>query len=1297
MPNLTFKTYYFKKLILFFAIALSAFSCGKLDNLDSDDFDLFGDNDRRTSQQLRRYSDSPMDPSPLIEFIVDPANPLSVQYEKQIRKACDYTKMPYRMVEASELNQTLQIPESARVLCLVDGKKLSDESINRLVTFVASGGSLFVPFAAEDKRLGFLLGFRPDADRDTDIKSKGFFFETPVLPNLTNQNYNAKAIHFGYAGTNFSDKVRVLATAVSNKKYPTVLENPVGKGKVLFYNTSLAFEKIDRGFLFAGILHGLEGVPYPIVNASTIFLDDFPSPLYDIKFEPIKSEMNLTVTDFVSKVWWPDMRALAKKYKISYSSMICFDYKNTTEPPFLFDQWEAHRIKDKGRSQVLSDWLIRDVAKNGHELSFHGYNHVEFKEGHWKNRDFIITALNGVRKKWEVSNYGPMPVTYVPPSNIIDKKGVKELTQGMPSIKFMCSVYLGELSEGGAREYDFDPYNPDLFDYPRLTDAFSIPEDQQYSRESTYLITGIWNHFVHPDDVYQIADPKNISQGDFDLRNPDGLGWRKTKGKDRSLLGDFDKYLAKVTAAFPQMRFLNAGEGAMLTNDWRASKFKHHSETGSYTVAEVDNEKSITDNQYWFMYGTFTNAARLESQLQDQGAVFTKTPFQDGYLYNIFTKKPKLTLRDLMYVKPDNVAAAQLLTKKAGEEYRRFLANVKRYDSGGYVENWEDDSDAKFKAELVQLKTRMLSEATIDTAIWNKYARYMTWDDRGAEVWKMLEDHCVKHPSSKNIMYSRELNRIVEYPNDQIREKWMAAQMLINPDDKDLVMAYMDSYQAPENQEKIKNALVALMKTDKSFPTYLQYLKYLLQNDPPGALKELQDKQPSEEYRVLAGDISWLFANDNQFQKAYDWSVFTDDIDFQSKMSWLIELKSYQLLETEYDKYIAKHPDDFKVKAAMAGVLHDTGRFKDSWVLADGLPDTPEKNDLRDMLNKDVIYVEPELQMDLLDNHPNLFLPEVSQQLEKNFRKERGDFLAYNTSAESNKADPSAFKNVLSYNHYDKHANLHSFAATYSTMYDIEYLVKDRDNVTHAIGGIQYQFNNPKSYEKLQYWLRGRVEYSDYQRFYYLFGMGANISKNKNYKSAEFKIFPAETGPAYSKRIYRMQLNIYEDWYFLKYINASLSLEGNYYTPSKPNTNIKTSDSYEGSITGKITLDNGVEKKSKFLPFLEGSLSQGSLGHSTVPLSTGYPYWMIDERLYGGGGIGWKYGLSDSNLNTRVEAAYFFDDYSKEFERYTGEINYQIFDYTALSLSFEIYTQSKFYSNNLQFGVKYNLKRHKKK
>lgn len=112
---------------------------------------------------------------------------------------------------------------------------------------------------------------------------------------------------------------------------------------------------------------------------------------------------------------------------------------------------------------------------------------------------------------------------------------------------------------------------------------------------------------------------------------------------------------------------------------------------------------------------------------------------------------------------------------------------------------------------------------------------------------------------------------------------------------------------------------------------------------------------------------------------------------------------------------------------------------------------------------------------------------------------------------------------------------------------------------------------------------------------------------------------------------------------------------------------------------------------------MEASVLKSSIGNATINPSSGYPYWIIANRFYTGGGLGWKFGKEESNFTSRVEAAWFYDDYAADFKRLTGVMSYQIWDFTALTTSFELYSQSKFYSNVIQFGVKYNLKKKTKK
>ena len=1277
------------------ALAMTLAGCGKWDNLEADDFDFFGDDNKRDIA-LRNYSVPGMSSTPLVEFLIDENNQYSKDYEKDIRKICDYTKIPYLAVYLKAFEASPTIPASARVVCILDTKKLSQSSLNKLMDFAAAGGTIFMPFANEDKRAAFLMGFKPEAEFATDVKSKGFLFKTPVLPKMKNKTYSEESIHYGFAKENFSKNIKVFATAVDNPNFPVILENPVGKGKVILYNTTLAFTKIDRGLLFSAVLKGLEGVPYPIANTSTIFLDDFPSPLYDSKEEPIKAEMDITIRDYVKKVWWPDMDVLAKKYRLDYSAMICFDYKNKTSPPFLFDQWNSTKMKDGRKTLPVSEWLVNDVKAKGHELAFHGYNHVEFLKGEWPNPEFIPTALKAAQKMWQVSNFGDFPVTYVPPSNHIDKAGVNYLHEGMPSIKYMCSLYLGSIEDGGGREFDFDPYNKELFDYPRISSGFYMNSQTQFAHESMYLFTGIWTHFVHPDDVYQIDRPGNISQGEDELRNFKNLGWRKTKGKDHGMLSEFDDYLKEMAMTYPQIRYVDGGEGGRIVNDWRASKFQHIAEEGSYTVQEVNPEASLSDNQYWFLYGSFENAPKIESQLKREAVVYSRSLYQDGYLFTVFTSKPKLTLRDLKYKGPDNKAADAKLIKKTRDDFKRYQASVTRFLKGGSYENAEDPDVIRAR-QMDKLKVKLMAEGAINQEEWKKYADYLIEQDRAEEIWKMLADYCVKFPTKDNIMYSKVLNTIIEYPNELTKEKWLSAQLLVTPNDKDLLNSYIADFYTPENQEKIRQALVNLLKVDTSFATYLQYIQHLLAYDQPEALKEMQDKKPAADFKPVATDVAWLFANDGQYQKAYDWSLLSEEIDFPTKMSWLIELKQLKLLEQEYKRYIVKNPNDVQAKATMAQVYHDNNRFRDSWIIANSLPDMAEKEELRRMLNTDVEFVDEALQEELMADHSELFYPDVLDKLNRKFRKERGDFLAYNTSADTNREDPQVFRNVVSYNHYDSKGNLHSFAGTYSTMYKVDLPIKDPDNITHAVGGLQYQFNSPKENETFHYWGKARAEYSDFQKFYGHFGAGVNYTRNKNFKSAEFNIFPAETGPAYSKMVYTMRLNLYADYYLFNLLNASIALQGEHYTDSRGYRLFRIGKSYEGAVTVKVAYDKGEDVRSKFLPFIEGARTQASIGEASVEPSLGYPYWMIDDRLYGGGGIGWKFGQETDNIQTRLEAGFFFDDYTNQFQRLTGEVAWQIFDYTQLTAGFEAYLQDQYYSNSVRFGIKYNLKKRRKK
>lgn len=1304
----------------FFVLCLSSsmISCeGIEDWSELQKIDLFNSKGGQDSGvAFKKYKAPGLSAQPVIQSIYDPTVKYSRLYNAEIRKACDYTKLPFYCIPVDSWNASPKIAATTRVIMVYDTKKLSDASIPKLLDFVSAGGTLYIPFADEDRRMAYLLGFKPEAEYATDTKSSGFYFNLPMLPGMKDRTYASKMKLFGFTGQNFSSKIKVLATASNNPKYPLVIENSVGKGRVLFFNTSGDLGKIDRGLLFAGVLRGLEGIPYPIANTATIFLDDFPAPQYDIKAEPVKSEMDMTTADFVSRVWWPDMRDLAKEYKIPYAAMLTFDYRNKIVPPFTLDQWNSRKIKTKDKSEPLPDWMVNDVKKNGHELAFHGYNHVSLTKHLWRNPKFIPTAMNTVKKKWEISDYGKFPATYVPPSNEIDAMGVKMLKDAMPSIKYMCSLFLGQRDEGGDREFDYDPYDQRMFDYPRISSGFYFNDTERYAIHSMYLFTGIWTHFVHPDDIYQIPATADKRSGGYSLRNDMNYGWRKSKNSDKAMFPEFKIFMKQLTSYYPQMRFVNGEQGGDIVVNWRASRFSHESEKGLYTVKQINSDNQ--DKEYWFLFVSYENSEKIESSLRSQSVLYSKTPLMDGWLISVYSNKPRLTLPDLFYKKPKDRAKLAAIINAIRADFAQYKIDVKKFTSGAI---YAELAEKKLKQEMTALKNKIMSTPEIDPAQWNKYANYLSWDDKGLEIWKLYEEHIAKYPSKNNILYSKELDRLIGYKSDADKERWMSEQMKVSPEDKALIKSYIVNFDEEVYREKIKNARKALYKLDPTPQNYKDYIGHLLQFYPDEAYAELLGKKAIADWGDLATQITWLFADNGNFEKAIEWSDYSTEIDFVQKMNWYIESGRSKEIEPLYKDYIAKHPEDEIASILMANIYHEQGRFKDSWVLANSLHDSYEKEELRKMLNRDVLFEKVDLQQDLIAHHTALFYPEVLKKLTKEIRLAHGNFIDFKTSLETNQENPQVQKNLVSYNFFDKKNQIHSIGLAYSKYYKLDFkdLIYD-DNFNNYLIGLEYKFTTAQRETKPQYWIRGRFELDKFTRGYPQGSIGFNFAKEKVYRSAELTALPVETAGGMNQKMYDIQLIAYQDLFLLKHFNVSLAFEGHYYTdgllsrdtigpiinPERsahlngfgrsfrkvytplPDGSFRVDDydqAYNLALTMRILWDNGETKKSKLLPFLESQVSHGSRD-----MSLGYPYWMIKNRIYGGGGLGWEF--KTENFQSRVEAGYFLDTFASHFARFSSSASYQMFDFTALTLGFEIFEQSKFYSNNIQFGIKHNFK-----
>jgi hypothetical protein len=173
------------------AVALLMVGCEGLDDWsDLKSIELFNAKDETNTNQkaFKRYTVPVLSSQAVIQFIYDPSSKFSKAYNQEIRKVFDYTKLPFNSLNIQTWNSTLKVAPTTRIIIVYDTKKLNDASVEVLINFVSNGGTLFIPFANEDKRMAFLLGFKPEAEYGTDTKAMGWYFNTPVLPNMTGKS-----------------------------------------------------------------------------------------------------------------------------------------------------------------------------------------------------------------------------------------------------------------------------------------------------------------------------------------------------------------------------------------------------------------------------------------------------------------------------------------------------------------------------------------------------------------------------------------------------------------------------------------------------------------------------------------------------------------------------------------------------------------------------------------------------------------------------------------------------------------------------------------------------------------------------------------------------------------------------------------------------------------------------------------------------------------------------------------------------------------------------------------------------
>lgn len=282
---------------------------------------------------------------------------------------------------------------------------------------------------------------------------------------------------------------------------PLIWSNDCGSGHTVVCNIGI-YDKVMRGFYASAISLLGDATAYPVINSAVFYLDDFPSPVPSGDGTYIKRDYGLSIADFYTKVWWPDLQKLAQKYGIRYTGVMIENYEDAV------NQTEPARQADTTQFRYFGGMLLQ----MGGELGFHGYNHqplalwdtdygtlYDYKT--WKNKETLVASLNELIAFQDEVLPNAHGSVYVPPSNILSARVRKLIGTDVPRIKTIASTYF---EDGTDLPYvqEFGVASDGIVEQPRIVSGGMV--DDSYMRlaaVSELNMHYVSTHFMHPDDL----------------------------------------------------------------------------------------------------------------------------------------------------------------------------------------------------------------------------------------------------------------------------------------------------------------------------------------------------------------------------------------------------------------------------------------------------------------------------------------------------------------------------------------------------------------------------------------------------------------------------------------------------------------------------------------------------------------------------------------------------------------------------------------------------------------------------
>lgn len=261
--------------------------------------------------------------------LYDENNDTSRRAKEQFTQILKDMRMGYRLVDISKETIPNFSDYKKVVVLLSDLEGMGDKALE-MVDWVEQGGNvLFAVTLSKDSKLTEIeqkLGVSSSSFENAYVKK--IYIDKDFMIGGGKSYAIDGAFHSAWAVTLSSD-AKVHAWTDDEAKTPLVWEKKHGQGKFVVDNFGI-YERAVRGLYAASYSLMTSATAYPVINGTTFYLDDFPSPVPAGDATYIKRDYNMSISDFYTNIWWPDLLKLAETYGIKYTGGVIENYEDDT-------------------------------------------------------------------------------------------------------------------------------------------------------------------------------------------------------------------------------------------------------------------------------------------------------------------------------------------------------------------------------------------------------------------------------------------------------------------------------------------------------------------------------------------------------------------------------------------------------------------------------------------------------------------------------------------------------------------------------------------------------------------------------------------------------------------------------------------------------------------------------------------------------------------------------------------------------------------------------------------------------